>query len=153
MTAEKQKSKWGYGIAALVVGFVIFILGIVMFASFQDFQLVETGYYERSLKFQEQIESHKRSLELEQGLEIIHQLDKSEILFSLAQPEASEVTGTIKLLRPSNARLDKTWDLNLDQAGQQVISTNEMVRGQWRIEVQWTLNSIEYYNETRIIIP
>jgi len=153
VSKKPGKSLWGFGAAAIYLGFVVLILSMVMYASVQDYQLVDAGYYEQGLNYQEMIDRRNRSQEAEQPLQVEHRYGSAEIVVSLARPEASEAVGTIFMRRPSNARLDRQWELNLNDSGQQVLSTEGMVRGQWRMEIDWSLDSIDYFDETRIVIP
>jgi len=148
------KSYWGIGVAAINAGFVLFILALVLYASVQDRQLVEDSYYEHGLAYQDRIDRIKRSQDLEFGLDIRHSYDKQEIVLSLSKVDsAAELHGTIQLIRPSNARLDRTLSLVMDDSGRQVVSTQGMAKGLWRIYVDWGMDSIGYYNESRIVIP
>ena len=61
MTNKKHKSKWGYGVAFLYGGFVLFMLSIVFYVSFQDFQMVEDDYYRKELVYQDQIDKMERT--------------------------------------------------------------------------------------------
>ena len=115
--------------------------------------MVEAGYYERGLDHQQRIDQRNRSREAEYGLAIEHRYQESQIILTLLQPNASDATGTIRMKRPSNARLDRQWPLDLGDSGRQVLSIENMVRGQWRLEVDWSLDSLTYFDETRIVIP
>ncbi len=153
MSEEPRKSKWGIGAAAIYVSFVLFILSLVLYASLQDFQLTEVGAYERGLDYQERIDRLQRSNDLVHGMSIAHQYAEERILLSLETANSAEVSGVIRMTRPSNARLDREWSLSLDENGQQVVSTEGMARGQWNMEVDWSLDSTQYIDETRIVIP
>lgn len=151
MSRSKGKSLWGFGVAAIYGGFVLFILGLVVYASIQDRQLVEESYYEKGLAYQEKIDRIKRSIN---RLEIEHRYDNQEIVLQLLSPDsAKELSGDVELIRPSDARLDRLFMLDLDSLGQQVISTKGLLSGLWRIEINWTMDTLDYYNESRIVIP
>jgi hypothetical protein len=153
MKENPRRSLWGVGAAAIYIGFVLFILSLVLYASVQDVQLVETGYYERGLDYQQRIDSRKLSRKLNPGLTIEHQYAEDQIVLSLLRDDANGAVGTIRMMRPSNARLDRRWNLSLDESGEQVVSIENMARGQWRLEIDWSLDSTNYLNETRIVIP
>ena len=153
MTKKPRKSLWGFGAAAIYASFVLFILSLVLYASMQDVQLVEAGYYEQGLDYQARIDRLNRSQELDHRLTIEHRYSESQIILSLMQPNATEAVGTIRQMRPSNARMDREWQLSLNDSGQQVLATEDLPSGQWKLEIDWKLNSIEYLNETRIVIP
>jgi len=154
MSCEPRRSLWGLGAGLLYGGFVIFILSMVLYASVQHFQLSETGYYEQGLDYQEQINRIKRSQSLSQPLEIEHQYSEEQVLLTFPQTDSTvQIDGEVRMLRPSNARLDRRWPVAPDMSGRQVIATAGMQRGQWRIEVDWRMDSSSYYNESRIVVP
>ena len=66
----ETKSNWGKGITILISGFVIFMLGLVGFASFQSFNLVETDYYQKEINYQDHIDKVKRTSVLSDGVKI-----------------------------------------------------------------------------------
>ena len=113
MSKKPGGSLWGVGTAAIYVGFVLFVLSLVMYASFQDFQLVEAGYYERGLDYQATIDRRQRSQDAEHRLTIEHRPAEAQIVVSLARPDAPETVGIIRMMRPSNARLDRQWPLEI----------------------------------------
>ena len=154
MTRPAGKSAWGIVPFAIYGGFRLFILGFVMYASIQDVQLVEAGYYEKGLVYQERIDRLKRSRALESGLVIENLIAQRAI--ALAVPSAhpdQPVRGDIRLIRPSNSRLDRNYQLKVDSSGRQLLNTEGMARGLWPIEVDWAIGSAQYYNESRIVIP
>jgi hypothetical protein len=52
-----------------------------------------------------------------------------------------------------NEQLDRRWTLSLDTAGTQEISVAGLARGLWRMEISWTVDSADYYYETKLVIP
>jgi len=154
VSEKKRKSLWGLGVAAINIGFVLFILALVMYASVQDRQLVEESYYEHGLVYQDRIDRMKRSDALNPGLKIEHQYGQQQVLLSFPKPDSTtDISGTIRLIRPSNSRLDRTAEVTIDADGLQFVSTTGMAKGLWRINVDWVMDSIGYYNESRIVIP
>jgi len=155
MTVNKTKSSaWGFGAAAIYIGFVLFILGLVMYASIQDVQLVEEGYYEEGLAYQDRIDRMARTSKAPVQLRIKHDYTAGAIELSFADSAVAEsLMGEIHLFRPSNSRLDRFFPLDLGGAGYQVIATDGMARGLWLIEVDWNVDTLGYYSQSRIIIP
>jgi len=153
MNDKTRKSSWGLGAAAIYGGFVLFILSLVLYASIQDVQLTEPGYYEQGLNYQQRLDRLNRSRNLEHGLSIEHNLADAQIVLTLNRPDAARASGTIIMSRPSNARMDRRWPLKLDASGRQVLTTEGMAPGQWRIEVDWQIDSLYNLNETRVVIP
>ncbi len=154
MSKKSSPSLWGFGAAAIYVGFVLFILALVLYASVQDVQLVEDGYYEESLEYQDRIDNIRHSNSLSLPLNIEHRLAEGRILLTFPPDSgAGKLGGQVRMIRPSNARLDQSWPVEPDQDGAQVVSTRGMARGKWRIEIDWHMDSVGYYDEARIVIP
>ena len=60
--------------------------------------------------------------------------------------------GTIQFYRPSDYKKDFSIPLSVDTNGQQVISTQSITKGYWKVKVDWTQDSIEYYKESSFVI-
>jgi hypothetical protein len=156
MSESPGRSRWGLFVYGLYGAFAVFILALVLYASVQDFSLVEDKYYEQTLVYQEHIDRENRSLSLPVDLEIRHDLSEERMIFSFPIDSVSSKqipSGTITLYRPSNARYDRSYQISTDSAGVQSISADELVRGLWEIKVDWTLNGNDYYNQSRLVIP
>lgn len=155
MSEERKKSSaWGIGVFALYGLFVVFVLGLVMYASLQDVQLVEESYYEKGLAYQDRIERMQRSRDLVGTLDILHRIGEHRILLSLPAADTNSIiSGEVHLLRPSNSRLDRFVDLQLGREKTQSIDTEDLARGLWRVEVNWQMDSAGFYTESEIMIP
>ncbi|MCB2229620.1 FixH family protein [bacterium] len=153
MTEQKSGSSWGIGIWALYGGFVLFVLGMVLFASVQSMDLVESDYYMKGQKYQQQIDRVKRSQAMEHPLEASYDRAVDQIV--LRFPEASSagtVSGTVTLFRPSDADRDVTLPVQTDSDAKQYLPTQELAHGMWRLKVDWRWNERDYYLEKVIFI-
>ncbi len=154
MSKKSSPSLWGFGAAAIYVGFVLFILALVLYASVQDVQLVESGYYEHALEYEDRIGRIRRSGALSAPLSIEHRYAESRIALTFPVDSGKQQPGgQVRMIRPSNARLDRSWPISPDLSGEQIVSTRGMARGKWRIEVDWHTDTVGYYDEARIVIP
>jgi hypothetical protein len=149
MSQSKKGTFWVVIAFGLPFGFIVFILGMVLYASIQDIQLVEESYYEKGLVYQDRIDRMMHTRELDNGLDIEHRPAERAIV--LTGPTG--LSGVARLVRPSNSRYDRTLTIEFDSSGEQFISTDDMVRGLWRLEVDWSLDSVGYYTEARIVLP
>ena len=153
MSETKRKSRWGVGIFLLYGGFVAAVLVVVAFASLQEIQLVEPDYYKQELLFQQQIDRIKRTLELPTAVSF--EYNRPTGLITVNYPpevERSRLSGSIALMRPSNADLDRTIAVLPDSSGRQEIDATQLARGLWRVKVLWRIDTDEYYNEDMIVI-
>lgn len=151
--SEKIKSKWGIGIALLYGSFVIFILGIVVLASLQDFQMVEDNYYDKELVYQKHIDKVNRTEQLKSKLKVEQNTNSGliTITFPTLGSQAS-VSGTILFFRPSDAAMDKKIEISVDQFSQQEIDLGSLEKGRWKMMIYWQVDSTDYFNQEELYI-
>jgi hypothetical protein len=149
MSRSKKGTFWMLAAIGLPFGFIVFMLAIVLYASIQDVQLVEDSYYERGLDYQDRIDRLRKARGLDSALVITQSLGERAIVLS----GSSGITGTARLIRPSNSRYDFAVAVDLGSTGRQLLPTDEMIRGLWRLEVDWSLGEVGYYSEARVVIP
>ena len=153
MSDTKRKSLWGVGIFVLYSGFVLAVIVVVTFASFQEIQLVEPNYYQQELVYQQQIDRVKRTLELPTSVSFNY--NGSTRLLTVNYPpevERAKLSGDIALIRPSNADLDLSVPVLPDSTGRQEIDASRLAKGLWRVKALWKIDADEYYNEDMIVI-
>lgn len=139
---------WGKGILLTIILFVAFIMTLVVISVKQDdIHLVTENYYEKEIKYQEQIEREKSAAQLSREVLVFDNATKS-ILLDL--PIGAK--GEIQLFRPSDARLDQLVPLEIKEAGKTSISLSELKAGYWRVKLTWVENGVEYYEESKITI-
>ena len=66
-----MRFNWGFGIVVAAGLFVAFILNLVYQCSQQQVDLVTDKYYEKELKYQEQIDQEKNTLALSGKLTVV----------------------------------------------------------------------------------
>ena len=152
MTDTKTKSKWGFGVFFLYSVFVIFILALVMYVSLQDFQLVEKDYYAKDLIYQKQIDRINRANKLAKKPTVRMSGESENILIDFQGSNNKNITGTIKFFKPSNARYDFELPIEIDSLGRQEINTKSMIPGFWKINIDWTIDSVEYFTQEPLMI-
>jgi len=141
-----MRISWGFKITVLYVGFVALILSMVSMAMRQKIDLVSTDYYEQELKYQDKINKIDRAHALENPLT----WEVKQGLLILKFPEqfkGQKINGSIYFFRPSDASLDKTIPIPADSASVQNISTQELKKGLYKVQISWGINNKEFYNE------
>ncbi|HSG98991.1 MAG TPA: FixH family protein [candidate division Zixibacteria bacterium] len=154
--AERQKpaSRWGWGIAALYGGFVVFILSIVGYVVFVDFQLVEDDYYSRQVAYQERIDSEARAQALPERPEFSLDTASGDVILSFPQELRETITGGIvAFMRPSDKQFDETYALALDDHGQQRFDRERFINGLWRVTLSWSAAGESYSLKSQLILP
>jgi nitrogen fixation protein FixH len=154
MTEHKKNSAWGIGVFAGYGIFVVVVLAMVLFASIQSLELVEEHPYEKGLAYQGRIDQMNRTAALDSNVVITPVPATQSLVVRFPGRTAGEVVGgELRMVRPSNERLDRRWELKLDSTGSQAISMAGLARGLWRIEVAWTVDSVAYYYQSKLVMP
>ena len=145
------KINWGVRIAVLYIGFIILVLAMVVFAMTKKSELVSDNYYAQELKFQEQIDKNNRTDELTEQVKI----EYSGSFISIKFPDTynkKEISGVINFYRPSDDSKDFKLKIELDENGEQKIITAKLLKGFWKLKLNWTMSGKEYYKEAGVIM-
>ena len=142
---------WGKGIAALYIGFVVLVLATVVFTFTQRVDLVTDNYYEKELKFQEQIDRLERTKGLPQKL--ILENNRKEIIIKFPVKPDPGNKDTIIFYKPSDPSKDVRIPVNADSLGKQTVPVAKLAKGFLKAKILWTSNGKEYYAEEILNIP
>lgn len=142
---------WGYRIFILYTGFVAGMLFLVYKCTQEDVDLVNTDYYERELKFQDQINRMSNKESKGYHLQISYQKDNDAVEINYPSGQTSSMKGEIVFFRPDNSKLDFKVPVQPFN-GKQVISTSKLEKGYWRIQTTWELGTTPLYQEEKIYI-
>lgn len=150
---EERKSNWGKGIFVLYSGFVLLILSMVVYVSSHNYDLVASDYYERELAFQQQLDKIKRADALPTPLVWSYSRPGRHIAISFpVDSGVADLTGTIRLFRPSDASLDVSLPIDADSAGVCRLDVSRLASGLWKMQIDWTSGSVQYYREETVVI-
>ena len=145
----KIKINWGWGIVIAMVLFMAFILQYVYRVSVYDkyeHHLVAEDYYKDELSYQKDIDSQKNANNLTENIKLIKSDKGLEIIFP-KEFDFEKVSGTIKILRPSNYKLDVKKDIKLI-SNTLLILDKELATGKYEVSVKWTYNKKKYLYKT-----
>jgi hypothetical protein len=139
---------FGKWILVAFIAFALYIAVLVTVCVRQDINLVSKDYYRDELKYQQKLDqinnanhlSHLPVIAIENGL--------AKISFDGSQHIQ---TGTLKIQRPSNEKLDRNFPLSPDQSVQE-FNLGNWTPGLYRASVSWTMNGKEYYFEKQIVL-
>ena len=137
---------WGYKIAAVYIGFVALILTLVGMAMSQRLDLVADNYYQQELEFQHKIDAREAAKNLAEPLTWNIANNVLEVSFP-SQFKGMAIEGTVYFFRASDARQDRKFAIKTDDFLKQTISTEGFAKGQYRLQIDWKVNSKAYYNE------
>jgi hypothetical protein len=137
---------WGKKIAILYMGFVALIVTMVCLSMREKIDLESPDYYEQELKFQDKIDKMNRAEQLKESLN--WQIVNSNLVISFpGELSAQKPSAVIHLVRPSDAALDKNFELKPDTLANRLISLTGLKQGAYKIQVDWKAGEITYYNE------
>jgi hypothetical protein len=142
-----KKFNWGHGVALGYSAFAVGMIFLVYLCVQQKIELVRPDYYTQELKYQQRIDQKANTAALKQRLEInyIRENDLVEIIFP------SDLTNThsvqVHLYRPDDSSLDKTSIQTLSN-NKINVDTKDLKEGLWRLELTWSCNDKEYFQET-----
>lgn len=146
-----MKINWGVGITIFIVVFTLISFWFIHFAFNQDVNLVRDDYYEEEIQHQEKIDEIKRTNNLEIPLKI--SLVKKEIVLNFPSiSKGKNIGGKILLYRPADRNLDTTIPIKVDTSLTQIINTNSILPGLWKVQVKWSIDSTTYFNEKILML-
>jgi hypothetical protein len=146
-----KKFSWGTGILITIIIFMSITVLTGIYLMNQDVQLVTDNYYEKDLKYQNQIDKLNRTAALEEKVEIKFDGLAVELVFPTSF-DKSKLSGEIYFYRPSDRKKDFTIPLTLNSEARQIIPVTRIDKGFWRIKLSWSSDGIEYYNERAITV-
>ena len=144
-----MKLNWGTGIAATLAVFVGMMAWFAMRAINNPESLVAEDYYQRELHFQGEIDKLDRSRSSGEYV----QVDQSTGSIVLQFPHTTgkgPITGRLQLMRPSDARGDRMVDVHPDSAGRFEFDTHDLLKGAYRLRLDWTRDGEERLHEQPI---
>ncbi len=148
---SKSKFNWGTGILIAIIIFMAITVTTVIFLMNQKVDLVTDNYYAKEIKYQQQIDRMNRTNELGDGVAINSETNYVRIVFPKSSNEKN-IKGTIQFYRPSDSAKDFTLPLILDSSYQQLVPAKILEKGYWRIKLDWTQDSLDYYKESSFVI-
>lgn len=141
-----MKWNWGYGIGAFYILFVVVLVFQVWKSTQYDHALVSEHYYQDDINYQQHYNKLVNTRNLDRNLLILE--DEARKLIKLHFPiEVGQPAGEVKLFCPSASKEDVTVSIKTDNRGIQLVSTQDLKPGMWRIKVDWEAEGVPYYNE------
>jgi nitrogen fixation protein FixH len=151
MTQSGKRMNWGVG---LIIGFGVFVAGIltmVVISMSREVDLVTEGYYDEELRYQDRIHALQRGADPEYAPSI-NESHGAIVLQFPRHRAASRHSGTVVLYRPSGRNDDVRVPVRLDAGCQQVIPTDRLARGAWRVQIAWQADGTACYVEKIVML-
>lgn len=144
---------WGNRILIAYILFASLIAGLVVICMSEEISLVNTDYYKQEIAYQDQIDRMQNFKNLDKAPTAVYTAESTQVIISFPNDIKEKIeSGNIHFYRPSQAKMDITFPLTLDETGQKVISTQGFSKGLWKLRLSWTWGNREYYDEQIIVI-
>ncbi len=146
-----MKINWGAGIVLAIIGFVSFILFLVITMSTDkaySHDLVTEEYYKTELEFQQQLEKETNAQNLSENIRI-EKTSEGLVVHFPEDLDPSQINGKMFLYRPSNKQLDSEFPLSLS-SHQLLVPDNRLIGGRWNILIDWTAGKEAYFYKEEI---
>jgi hypothetical protein len=150
-TSPRIANLWPYAILGWFVLVISFLATFATWAVQQNMDLVRADYYDEEIRYQQHLDRQQRTRGLAPGAAVGFEAAAQRIRVTLPAAHAARATGSIRLYRPSDARLDRERPLRLDPDGQQSLDARELPAGLWKVRVHWTTDGEEFFLEQPVI--
>ncbi len=137
---------WGYKIAIVFTVFCLAVIGSVIFFMNQKVDVVTDNYYEKELKYQEQIDRVNRTRALRDTMKMENTGTALNIIFPNV-PDKPSPKDFILLYRPSDNTKDVKIPVAADTLKRQAVSIERLDRGYWKLQINWTSGGSEFFHE------
>ena len=125
---------WGKGIFITIVLFVIIVFIMVGISITRNVDLVANNYYEKEIKYQEQIDLLKKSNTLKENAKI--DFDGTNVNISFPKNmDINSLKGTVNFYRPSDSEKDFNMPVNADANGTMKIGYEKFSKGLWKVQI------------------
>jgi nitrogen fixation protein FixH len=138
---------WGKGILITIIVFLAGTAIMIIIAVNSKYDLVANNYYEKGIKYQDKIDKINRTNALPEktGIEFLG----NAVSVSMPRMFASDkIKGELVFYRPSDAGKDFKIPLQLDSENKMVINTGMLEKGFWKVQLEWNIETTQYYNES-----
>jgi nitrogen fixation protein FixH len=148
-----RRNPWPLGIVVFFGLFLSATVGLVVFSTTQQAELVSRDYYQQELQYQGQIERLGRTQRFRAEVAVGYDPSKQEITLRLPADHARRhPAGTIRFYRPSAASLDHEVRLAVSATGAQTVDARGLQPGLWKVRVLWAVDGQEYYFDQRVVV-
>ncbi len=141
---------FGVKITILYLSFVGLILTLVFMCFRQKVELVSKDYYAQEIKFQDKINAINNEKSLTGSIN--HSVNGKEIILTIDSALLNkDFEGIINFFRPSDSSKDFQLKMNFVN-NEQIITTNELIHGTYKLQLSWIVNHKNYFKEEVIFI-
>jgi len=147
-----MKINWGTGIVigmVLFIGFIMFMVVTMMTNNDYDHDLVTEAYYEKDLKYQQEIDAEENTNNFSERI-VGEKTSEGWQLSFPKEIDPEKIEGKVFLYRPSNKRLDFYLPIVISNS-QLLIPDERLLDGRWNITVDWRYEGQHYMYKESIL--
>ncbi|HYU45851.1 MAG TPA: FixH family protein [Terriglobales bacterium] len=149
----KSPNPWPIAIIAFFVIAITGIVAFVVFATRNKMELVRHDYYDEEIRYQQQLDRLSRTRPLNAQVTVAYNPARHQIRIKLPSEHAQRPTsGRIHFYRPSDASLDRDFELAVNADGVQDVDTKKLRAGLWKVRVYWKVNNEEYFFDQSVVV-
>ncbi len=129
-----MKLNWGHKLTIFTVAFMLFIIACVTFMMKQNVDLVDADYYEKGIKYQEEIDQSKESYRL-----VNIDLDSNAAMLTVTALDSSinKMEGDLFFYRPSDKSKDFSIKVGCSYNEPFKYSVSALAKGPWKVTILW----------------
>lgn len=132
-----MKINWGTKLVFFALLFMAFIVTMVVIISKQDVPLVEEGYYEKGIRYQEVINTSSN----EDSLTTLQVLPNE---VKIENSASQLVDGKMKFYRPDDPSQDAQFEVHIEGNSSFSLPTQSLKKGKWKLEFSWKRDTTSY---------
>ena len=152
-SSDKSVNPWPIAIIAFFVCAIAAIVAFVVFATRNQMELVRHDYYDEEIRYQQQLDRLRRTRPLNARVTVAYDPTRRQIRIKLPSEHAMRPTsGRIHFYRPSDANLDRDFELAVNADGVQDVDTTKLRAGLWKIRVYWKVNNEDYFFDQSVVV-
>lgn len=141
---------WGLKITFALVGFIGFILYMVIHLSLTHVDLETTDYYQRELDFEQQIKAERNAVAAEKDIAITTRKEGVLVDFSAIE-NFDKAKGQILFFRPNSADKDIYFSLKGDK--EYYFPADQFATGKYHVKVEYKIAGEPFYHSQTIFLP
>ena len=142
---------WGWKITILYGSFVAMMVTLVIMSARQDIPMVTEDYYEKDLQYESHMVRVSNSANLEEDVAVVYNQKTQQVTVTFPK-DITDFKGEILCFRPSQEGLDFTLNLDKMEGNTLTFGTSEMLKGRWKVKIDWEGDGEIYYKEIAIFI-
>ena len=142
---------WGHAILIFFIFYISYLVWTVIASRQVNHSLVLDDYYALDLAYQDRYSAAANVLHSNLQPNIQFEEESQQVVVDFKDIKFLE--GTLQLYRPSDATLDKFYNLDiLDSNNQFVFDVSLLDQGKWIAKTQWIQEDSKYYKEDVVLI-